>query len=117
MAGVSNRIGGCAMAVLIVLVMVGGGCGLGGSLRGTDLPKGLEVVGAGFMIDWDAPAAGTAYLVEKTSGKVIETRSLSEGESYDFTIDADEAGSEFEKVVGVPLASARLVLYFKPANP
>ena len=110
-------VGRCAIAVVFGLVLVVAGCGLTGSLRGTDLPRGLQVVGAGFVIDWDAPAEGTAYLVERTSGKVIETRSLDEGESYDFSIDADEAASAFEKAVGIPLADARLVLYFKPADP
>jgi hypothetical protein len=48
---------------------------------------------------------------------VIETRSLSEGESYDFSIDAGKGVSEFEKAIGIPLAEARLVLYWRPARP
>jgi hypothetical protein len=117
MASMSKRIvGKCAIVVLTGLAMVGTGCGMTGSLRGTDLPRGLQAVGGGFMIDWDAPMKGTVYLVERTSGKVIETRSLDEGESYDFSIDAD-AASTFENALGIPLAEARLVLYWKPANP
>jgi hypothetical protein len=50
MASMSKRIvGRGAMAVLLGLAMVVAGCGLTGALRGTDLPKGLQVVGAGFM--------------------------------------------------------------------
>jgi hypothetical protein len=82
----------------------------------TGLSQNLEVVGGGLTINWKAPTAGTVYLVEKTSGKIIETKSLDEGEVYEFEVSPDQP-TVFDRAVGVSLNNARLVLLFKPASP
>ncbi len=79
------------------------------------VPGEEYLVGGGMMINWQAPAEGTAYLVEKTSGKIVETRSMKRGDIYDFSIGSAGQASEFEKVFGVRLSEARLLLYFQPA--
>lgn len=79
------------------------------------VPGEEYLVGGGVMINWQAPAEGTAYLVEKTSGKIVETRSMKRGDVYDFSIGSAGQAVEFEKVFGVKLSEARLLLYFQPA--
>jgi len=110
----SNR---TLVATAVGLMLVAAGCGAMRSAHAAGLPRHLEAVGGGLMINWKAPVPGTVYLVEKTTGKIIETRSLDEGEVYEFEIASDETGTEaFEKIIGVKLTDARLVLYFKPAS-
>jgi hypothetical protein len=117
MVAQSNRVlgGGAIAAAVVGLVMIAAGCSVTPSLHGNGLPSGLETVGGGPQINWKAPTDGTVYLVEKTSGKIIETQSLDKGEVFEFEIGSDDVET-FEKVVGVRLTAARLVLYFKPAN-
>ena len=106
-----------ALAVVVAgLALIAAGCVTTQYYPATGLPGHLEVVGGGLTINWKAPTAGTAYLVEKTSGKIIETESLDEGEAFEFEIDPEGAAT-FEKAVGVPLQNARIVLLFKPARP
>lgn len=80
------------------------------------LPDEEYLVGGGMMINWDAPSEGTAYLVEKTSGKIVETRSMKPGDTYDFSIASSAQALEFEKLFGVRLSEAQLLLYFEPAD-
>lgn len=105
-------------AAVVGLMMAVAGCGTMG-LQGSDLPRGAKVVGGGFLIDWEAPTAGTVYLVEKTTGKIVETRSLDEDESYDFEMSLGDEGvaETFQNTFGVSVKEAKLVLYFKPAGP
>jgi len=42
------------------------------------LPGRQYPVGGGLNIAWQAPSAGTVFLVEKRTGKLVETRSLEE---------------------------------------
>lgn len=93
-----------------------GGCRTGGSLQSDGLPAEEYLVGGGMVINWQAPAEGTAYLVEKASGKIVETRSMKRGDTYDFSIASTGQAAEFEKVMGVKLSEARLLLYFEPAD-
>lgn len=106
------------IAVTAALMMGMAGCSALGPLQGADLPRDAQIVGGGFRIDWVAPADGTVLLYERKSGKLLETESLSEGDSYDFEIDlSDEEVTEtFEKAFGVPVKDAKLLLYFKPAR-
>ncbi|HQI26714.1 MAG TPA: hypothetical protein PLT20_01410 [Sedimentisphaerales bacterium] len=106
------------IAVTAALMMGMAGCSSLGPLQGADLPRDAQIVGGGFRIDWVAPADGTVLLYERKSGKLLETESLSEGDSYDFEIDlSDEEVTEtFEKAFGVPVKDAKLLLYFKPAR-
>jgi hypothetical protein len=112
--------GGIAiLAAVVGLLMGAAGCSTMTSLHGADLPKDVQVVGGGFMISWNAPTDGTAYLIEKTSGKTIETRSVEEGDTYEFemSLDDEEVVKTFENAFGVPVKKAKLVLYFRPAGP
>ena len=98
------------------LLMSAAGCGTLTSLQGGDLLKGAKVVAGGFAINWKAPTAGTVYLIEKTSGKTIETQSVDEGGTYEFemTLDDEEVLQTFANAFGVSVKEAELVLYFKP---
>ena len=106
---------GAAAVVVVGLVMIATSCtGPAQDYPPTGLPRHLEVVGGGMSINWMAPTAGTAYLVEKTSGKIIETKWLKEGEGYQFEVSPDQP-TVFERAVGVSLNNARIVLLFQPA--
>jgi hypothetical protein len=95
-------------------MLVLGGCSTERSLQPDGLPGDEYLVGGGMMIDWEAPAAGTAYLVEKVSGKIIETRSLKPGDSYSFSVGSSKQASEFEMMLGIKFSEARFLLYFQP---
>ncbi len=113
---VSGR--GLAAAAIVGLMLVGAGCTTIAPLQGNDLPRDVQIVGGGFRINWIAPTDGTVYLYEKKSGKIVETESLSEGDSYEFEMDLDEEVTRtFENAFGVSMKEAKLVLYFKPAGP
>jgi hypothetical protein len=102
-------------AVVAGLLALAGGCGTTLSSPATGVPAGVQAVGGGLQINWEAPTDGTVYLVDKTSGKLVVTESLSEGSKFEFTVDPESAEA-FEKAVGVPPTKAQLVLYFKPAK-
>jgi len=103
-----------ALLVTALLLLVG--CRTSPTLQADGLPGEEYLVGGGVMIDWEAPAVGTAYLVEKTAGKIVETRSLNEGDSYSFSVTSGKQASEFEKMLGVKFSEARFLLYFQPAD-
>ena len=105
-----------AAGVVAGLVMMVAGCSTVGPWRIANLPSGGRIVGGGFAINWRAPVKGTVYLVEKMSGKVIATESLDEGELYKFNVDPGSEALAFKTAIGVNLADAELVLYFKPAD-
>jgi len=99
----------------VVIAGTLGGCVSSEStLRPDGLPGEEYLVGGGMMIDWEAPAAGTVYLVEKVTGKIIETRSVKAGDSYSFAVASDKQASEFERMLGIKFAEARFLLYFQP---
>jgi hypothetical protein len=102
-------------AVLFVLSFLAG-CGTTRPLQADGLPGEEYLVGGGLMIDWEAPQDGTAYLVEKETGKIIETRSLKQGESYSFSASSPLQAQEFEQMLGISFSQARFLLYFKPAG-
>jgi preprotein translocase subunit SecA len=68
------------------------------------------------MIEWKAPEQGTVYLVEKQTGKIIETRSLEEGEVYSFAAKSAVQADEFEQMLGIRFSRAHFQLYFEPAD-
>lgn len=103
------------IAGAIVMLTVLAGCSGIRSLQSTGLPDDKYIVGGGMMIDWEADTAGTAYLVEKTTGKIVETRSLARGDRFSFSLSASGPQLEaFEHAIGIDLAEARLLLYFEP---
>ncbi len=104
------------ITTLLLLALLLCGCAANRSLQADGLPSEEHLVGGGMMINWEAPTVGTAYLVERTSGKIVETRSMQRGDTYDFSIGSAGQALEFEKVFGVKLSEARLMLYFEPAT-
>jgi hypothetical protein len=110
----------CPYVVVSVLVsgllgvLAVGGCGPGKSASVVRLPDAPQMVGGGMMIAWKAPERGTVYLVEKQTGKIIETRSLEEGEVYSFSATSVVQADEFEQMLGIRFSKARFLLYFEP---
>jgi len=51
----------------------------------SDLPRGARLVGGGLKIEYTAPSSGTAILQERTSGRIVATKSLEEGDDFDFS--------------------------------
>jgi hypothetical protein len=47
------------------------------------LPKGARLVGGGLDIRYSSPTAGTVILIERTSGRIVATKSL-EGNGHEF---------------------------------
>ena len=106
---------GVAVAAMMALPLRGG-CSTPPSFEADFLPEDGYVVGGGLMIEWEAPEDGTVYLIEKQTGKVIETRSLEAGGSYSFSIASGVQADEFEQVLGIEFSEARFLLYFEPAG-
>ena len=104
-----------AVCLLGGILMVGG-CGASKQPPVVRLPDTPRLVGGGMMIEWKAPGPGTAYLVEKQTGKIIETRSLQEGQVYTFTATSVVQADEFEQMLGIRFSQARFLLYFEPAG-
>jgi hypothetical protein len=110
-----------AMVPLVAMCLLGGaltvgGCGSGKRSPAVRLPDTPRMVGGGMTIEWKAPERGTVYLVEKQSGKIIETRSLEEGETYKFAATSIVQADEFEQMLGIKFAKAQFLLYFEPAG-
>ena len=80
-------------------------------------PGARKLVGGGIMIEWTAPEAGTVYLIEKTTGKMVETRSLEEGEKYTWSVSSVVQAEDLQELLGVKFSKARFLLYFEPAGP
>jgi len=51
----------------------------------SDFPRGARLVGGGLKIEYTAPSDGTAILKERTSGKIVATESLGEGNTFHFS--------------------------------
>jgi hypothetical protein len=93
-----------------------GGCAWQRLSVDSRLPDKPRLVGGGMVIEWRAPEPGTAYLVEKQTGKMIETRSLDTDEVYSFSATSVVQADEFEQMLGIRFANAQFLLYFKPAG-
>ena len=109
-----------ALVVVAVVSLVGialwGGCSGQKASQVNRLPGDKQLVGGGMMIEWRAPEAGTVYLVEKTTGKIVETRSLEEGEKYTWTVTSVVQAEDMQELLGIKFAKARFLLYFEPAR-
>lgn len=105
-----------AVPALLGVVLAAGGCGSEQRSQMEYLPGEQYRVGGGIMIDWEAPEPGTVYLVEKQTGKIVETRTLAEGEAYTFEVSSIVQAEEFEKLLGISFAKTRFMLYFEPAK-
>ena len=111
-----RRIRGSRWGAGLVLVVAGllAGCQTNPPLQSDGLPGEQYLVGGGMMIDWEAPTEGTAFLVEKASRKIVETRSLAAGDSYTFSVASSGQAAEFERMLGIRFSEARFLLYFQP---
>ncbi len=105
-----------AVPALLGVVLAAGGCGSEQRSQTEHLPGEQYLVGGGFIIDWEAPGPGTVYLIEKQTGKIVETRTLAEGEAYTFEISSIVQAEEFEELLGISFAKTRFMLYFEPAK-
>ena len=103
-----------AAIVLFVSGSLLAGCSTPRYLPADGVPDDQYLVGGGLMIDWKAPSEGTAYLVEKTTGKIIETRSMEAGDSFSFSVSSGSQAAEFEKALGIKFSDAQFMLYFQP---
>ena len=58
----------------------------------SNLPRGARLVGGGLDIEYQAPVPGTVILMERTSGRIIATETLEEGDAFRFgSADVDSS--------------------------
>jgi hypothetical protein len=105
-----------AVAGLLGGALAAGGCTLRRLSVDSRLPDKPRLVGGGMVIEWRAPEPGTVYLIEKQTGKMIETRSLDTDEVYSFSATSVVQADEFEQMLGIRFANAQFLLYFQPAG-
>jgi hypothetical protein len=105
-----------AAVVSLVGIALLGGCRSERPSAISRLPGDKQLVGGGIMIQWRAPEAGTVYLVEKTTGKIVETHSLEEGEVYSWTVTSVVQADDLQEMLGIKFSKARFLLYFEPAR-
>jgi len=77
------------------------------------IPHSRYLVGGGFSIEYTAPANGTAYWVEETTGKILETKSLNSGDKAEFGGASPDPDS-VKQVLGIDIKDAKFTLYFVP---
>jgi hypothetical protein len=104
--------------VILSMLMAGiaaGACGCSAfetsAFRSNGIPQQMYLVGGGWDIEYKAYAPGIVYLVEVHSGKLIETKSLDEGDTYRQSIDPGESRLQ---EMGIDRTVARFQLYFIP---
>jgi len=107
---------------VMVLSLLGGILTVGGCTSSrrpavVQLPDSPRLVGGGLIIGWKAPERGTVYLIEERTGKIVETRSLEEGDVYSFAATSVVQADELEQVLGIRFSRARFQLFFEPAGP
>lgn len=83
---------------------------------GQFLPGRQYLVGGGINIEWKAPEPGTVFLVEKKTGKLVETRSLDGGDVFSFVVDSTVRAQELGEIIGINLAKTQFLLYFEPGG-
>ena len=107
---------GVSLAILVLGIIGIAGCGSEqtGPFRSSGLPSKKYLVGGGFMITWLAPEDGTAYVVEETTTKILQTEFLQKGEKFKFSLGFKP--DEFERIMGIKLGEATFNLYFVPAT-
>lgn len=113
-----SRMNRCLCIVLVMGVgaaLLATGCGSRTArFRHEALPGDLDLVGGGLRISWEPLQPGTAYLVEKRTGKIMETRTLTEGEPFLFEVDSIVEAEDIEEMIGVDIEKTEFLLYFKP---
>ena len=101
---------------LLGMALAVGGCESSRRSQIDRLPDQPQLVGGGLMIQWRAPEAGTVYLVERRTGRMIETHSLAQDEVYSFEVTSVVQADEYEELLGIDFARTRFLLYFEPAG-
>lgn len=104
------------IAAILAMALAVAGCAPRGLAHLEDLPGEEHLVGGGLMINWQAPEDGIVYLVERRTGKLIETRSLLEGETYSFAVETAVDAADMESLLGIDIAHAEFLLYFEPTG-
>jgi hypothetical protein len=101
--------------LVILCGMLFSGCqsGTGSAFGFGGLPKEHYRVGGGFNIKYEAPADGTFYLVDLSSGKFVVTKNVTEADTFEFSIDPTNIDEE-TRACGVDTRISKLVLYFVP---
>ena len=90
------------------------GCRSEERFRSEYLPGDAQLVGGGLVIEWQAPVPGTVYLMEKRTGRLVQTFTLAEGEPYHFAVESVVDAEELGDMLGIDIAKAQFLLYFKP---
>jgi hypothetical protein len=92
-----------------------------------NLPRGARLVGGGLMVEYTAPTDGTAILMERTSGRMVATESLGEGDTFLFHPEQGGASEVLMGLFAIPQAvpegsmmtmptNTQFQLYFVPAQ-
>jgi hypothetical protein len=105
-----------AIVVGFVAMLVFAGCRSQERFRPEYLPGDAQLVGGGLVIEWQAPEAGTVYLLERRTGRLVQTFTLAEGEPYHFAVESVVDAEELGDMLGIDIDKAQFLLYFKPAG-
>ena len=84
-----------------------------GAFTESGIPHSRYLVGGGFSIEYIAPANGTAYWVEETSGKILQTKSMNSGDKAEFgggSLDPEQ----IKQALGIDIKDTKFTLYFVP---
>ena len=82
----------------------------------SNLPSGAKKVGGGLQIEWDAPTEGTAIFVETTTGKIVATKSVSDGGAgFRFDVTSSEDAEVLTAIFPAMPTNAQFLLYFVPS--
>jgi hypothetical protein len=106
------------IVVLAAITLPGCGSSMIGptdDFNSNGLPKQKYLVGGGLDVEWVAPQAGTAYLVEQNTRKIVVTKSLEAGERFEFSPGSAEP-KEAKQIFGVEMSKLKFMLYFVPAE-
>lgn len=95
----------------ILLIGISTGCQTSGTMSSNGVPAKKYLVGGGYNINFNAPAKGIGYVVEETTRRVIQLKSLDKDDRFKVEIECDD---ETEKVLGIKPSAARFTFYFVP---
>lgn len=87
----------------------------GGPFTKNGIPHSRYLVGGGFSVEYIAPADGTAYWVEETTQKILETKSLNSGDKAEFGGASPDPDS-VKQILGIDIKDAKFTLYFVPVE-
>ncbi|MEN6337719.1 MAG: hypothetical protein ABFE01_25985 [Phycisphaerales bacterium] len=104
------------VAVVAAVLLALAGCHSSNRLRPAYLSGDSRLVGGGLKIEWKAPEPGTVYLVEKRTGKLVQTYTLNTGETYKFSVESPVEADDLGTILGIDIDRAQFLLYFKPAG-